>query len=258
MPKVVDHLCLWIIYSHIFLLQTLRQKRLPLLSIFWFWWEEWSYVIWFVVSFSETPHLESLVVQGNSAASYQIMGKRGRSADGNSSSDDSSESSSTSDSVASSRNDPEVAADPAEAAPTSSSTAPVSEAPIQGGGDMSDDDGENVTGLTYGPSTLSDLFDWANLYAEKLLSSGDDPCMRKFIKISDKSFVHHDAYSGLGTAALSCKIQLDALLRRVNRYPGFRFGNNKQPPFGTMAEPATFCFLFWWVVLCVLVQKWDV
>ena len=273
MRKVVGHLCLWIIYSHIFLFQTLRQKLLPLLSVLWFWWEEWSYVIWFVVSFSETPHLESLLVQGNSTESYQTMGKRSRSADGSNGSDDSddsdsspeseseSESSSTpgvvtSNSVASSRKDPEVAEDRAEPAPTSSSTAPVSEAPIQGGGggDMSDDDGESVPGLPYGPSTLSDLFDWANLYAEKLLSGCDDPCMRRFLKICEKSFVHQDAYSGLGTAALSCKIQLDALLRRVNRCPGFRFGNNKQPPFSTIAEPATFC-LFFDGLCCVWVCK---
>ena len=183
-------------------------------------------------------------VQGNSVDCLVswIMGKRGRPADKNGDSSSSESDDSSSSSSASSGNaavyprDEEVVA-ASEPEPTSSlpapAPAPVSKESVRGDA-LSDDDADSISNLPDGPSQLSELFDWANIYAEKLLSSIDDHCMKRFLQISEKKFIHHDAYSGLGTAALGCKIQLDALLRRVNRHPGFRFGNNKQQPFGTM------------------------
>lgn len=85
-----------------------------------------------------------------------------------------------------------------------------------------------------GPTQLSDLFDWSNRNADKLLEDVDGDRIRNFMKITDKVILHNDAYSGLGTASIACKCQLDGLLLKVNRHSGFRSGNNKQIPFGNL------------------------
>ena len=87
-----------------------------------------------------------------------------------------------------------------------------------------------------GPGQLCDLFDWSNRNADKLLKDADGDRIRNFMKIVDKPILHTDAYSGLGTASIACKCQLDGLLLKVNRHPGFRYGNNKQIPFGNLLE----------------------
>ena len=64
-----------------------------------------------------------------------------------------------------------------------------------------------------GPKDYKELFQWHQYNAGVLLSTCEHAKLHRecFIDLASRGFVHHDAFSGLGTASITFKQQLQSL-----------------------------------------------
>lgn len=161
------------------------------------------------------------------------MGKRARSVSGSSypgsNGDGSSSSSSSSASISSSDQAQEAAAGPA-ALPVPSEavasghveeeTAEIDLDAGEGGMAQANRAAKQsaMSSWPLGPEKYADLFAWPDYNAEVLFerSESRDQFLRNFQALLQKNICHFDAYSGLGTASIACKMQLKAFLAKFN------------------------------------------
>lgn len=71
----------------------------------------------------------------------------------------------------------------------------------------------------YGPTTIEELYLWAQRNAESIFAKCENKnrWLENFSNVIEKKISHHDAYSGLGTASIACKMQLRALTFAFNQ-----------------------------------------
>ena len=81
-----------------------------------------------------------------------------------------------------------------------------------------------------GPKTLEELFEWPDTYSDILLGSCESASTnRESVRyVLSRGLVHHDAYSGLGTASITGKQQLTSMMRLLTKIPGYSDRQVKQ------------------------------
>lgn len=73
-----------------------------------------------------------------------------------------------------------------------------------------------------GPRSYKELFGWADYNSQVLLSDLPDKQAHKsnLVALMSRGIQHHDAFSGLGTASIACKSQLQSMSRLLKQSAG--------------------------------------